>query len=341
MKCKECGATYAYEYGFIQGKERYTKAYKLEAYRLAIGSTIQHASQIMETPYSTLERFVKSIIMRLAPYTKEYVERKAAETAKLILGIDDFAIRKGHNYNTGLHDLRGESMLGVITGRTLPELRSYMAKNPQVAALKPYAVVMDLARYYHTFVTEFFPNAIRIADRFHVNGYIIDALNETRRRISRTLAPQAKKNLRLNKHLLNKRNETLTEKQQQVLNQLLAYSSDLKAVYELKEQLAEWYDCSPNYELAVSHFQRWLTDGHKLNIPEVETALKTFENWKEEITNYHRCRFTNGIVEGRNGKIKSLQRRRFFVRNRTYYEALIMLECNKEVAMQELWQIAS
>lgn len=339
LKCKTCGATYVHTYDFVRGKERYTRAYKLEAYKNALGSTVHHASEVMNTPYSTMERFFKYIVMRLAPYTEAYAQELAAQSTKLILGIDDFAIRKGHTYNTGLHDLRGESMLGVIQGRTLPKLRAYMAKNPKVASLKPYAVVIDLAHYYHSFVKEFFPNAIRIADRFHVNSYIIDAVNEVRRRISRIIAPQARKMLKQNKHLLNKRSDDLTEKDRTKLNQLLNYSGELKAVYEMKEQLAEWYDCSPDYKTARLSFRRWLIKGHRLNIPELEKALKTFENWEREILNYHRCGFTNGIVEGRNGKIKSLQRRRFFLRNRTYYESLIMLECNKEMAKELLSQI--
>nr|WP_234405652.1 transposase [Paenibacillus sp. IHBB 10380] len=34
---------------------------------------------------------------------------------------------------------------------------------------------MDLAKSYHTWIKECFPQAIRIADRFHVHGYIIEA----------------------------------------------------------------------------------------------------------------------------------------------------------------------
>ena len=40
-------------------------------------------------------------------------------------------------------------------------------------------------------------------------------------------------------------------------------------------------------------------------------------------------RFTNASVEGRNNKIKAIQRRHYFTRNRKYYEARIFLECNK------------
>lgn len=46
----------------------------------------------------------------------------------------------------------------------------------QIKALKPYAVVMDLAHSYHKFVAKVFPNAIRIADQFHVNPHLTDAL---------------------------------------------------------------------------------------------------------------------------------------------------------------------
>ena len=174
-----------------------------------------------------------------------------------------------------------------------------------------------------------------MADRFHVNGYILDALNEVRRRVSKGLPHQAKVNLKRNKHLLNKRYDSLCETQCRQLGLLLNYSADLKAAHKLKEMLIDWYDLSYNYSSALAGYKAWLRKGHSLNIPEVETALKTFENWQIEIVNYHRCRFTNGIVEGRNAKVKSLQRRRFFLRNRTFYEALIFIECNKEIASIE------
>ena len=108
-------------------------------------------------------------------------KEKAVESSQLVLGIDDFAIRKGHTYNTGLHDLRGGTFLDVIPGRTLEELRSYYQKNPLWADLQPTAVVMDLAKGYHTFIKDVYPSAIRIADRFHVNRYVTEALQMVRK----------------------------------------------------------------------------------------------------------------------------------------------------------------
>jgi transposase len=47
-----------------------------------------------------------------------------------VLGIDDFAIREGHTCNTGLHDLRGDSLLDIILGRTSKELLAYYENHP-------------------------------------------------------------------------------------------------------------------------------------------------------------------------------------------------------------------
>ena len=65
---------------------------------------------------------------------------------------------------------------------------------------------MYLAKYYHKFDEETFPNAIRIADRFYVNRYELDVLQDVRRRISLGLS------LKCNKNLLSKRNYQLDEK---------------------------------------------------------------------------------------------------------------------------------
>jgi len=80
----------------------------------------------------------------------------------------------------------------------------------------------------------------------------------------------------------------------------------------LKEELITWYKCSSHIISAKAVFKRWLSQGKSLAIPELDEALKTFANWEEEVTNCHYYRFTNASVEGRNNKIKALQRRCYF-----------------------------
>ena len=328
MSCKDCDASFSWEYTFITGKSHYTNEFKEFIAIKVPGATVIHCAKTLKIPYSTVERIYKNYIDYVVPQLQKKVILESSNTNKLVLGIDDFAIRKGHTYNTGIHDLRNATLLEIISGRKLEQLRRNKNVNPELFELKPFAIVMDLASYYHTFAKEVYPDAIRIADRFHVNSYAMDALKEVRKRMSCDLAPAARTMLKRNKSVLEKRNEYLTLKEVEMLNQLLSLSSDLKAVYEWKEKFIEWYDCCSSVIQATNLFDKWCREGHSLNIPEVERALITFENWRQEIINYHYCRYTNAAVEGRNGKIKSIQRRHYFTRNKDYYKKRILLECN-------------
>lgn len=331
LSCKECLASFTIQYSFVSGKSRYTNQYKNQIADTVIGSTITHAARITKIPYSTAERIFKEYLNVITPKVSEKVLATSKETQNLVIGIDDFAIRKGHSYNTGIHDLRNGALLHIIPGRKLEELREDKRRIPEVYALKPIAVVMDLAPYYHTFAEETFPNALRIADRFHVNRYALDAMQNVRKRVSQVLSPRNRTILKQNKFLLSKRYDQLDSDEIQLLLQLLAMSPQLEKVYSWKEKLIQWYDCCININQATKVFERWIQYGHSLQILEVEGALKTFENWSQEIINYHACRFTNAAVEGRNNKIKALQRRSYFNRNRNCYESRILLECNLHV----------
>lgn len=134
---------------------------------------------------------------------------------------------------------------------------------------------MDLAKSYHNFAKEVFPNAIRIADRFHVNRYITDALHAIRKRISKTLPSQQAKELKKNKSLLERRNDSLDEKEEILLETLLKCSTELTQAYWLKEKLIDWYDYS-NKRNALSLLETWIAFGEHLNIPEIIEALKPY-----------------------------------------------------------------
>ena len=327
--CKQC------EVSFLTGKTRYTNDYKRELSKPLVGTTVKQLTDTFKVPYSTGERFIKQHLAHLIPSIQRKVIAAAQGSTRLILGIDDFAIRKGHTYNTGFHDLRNGNLLTLVMGRTYQTLIQNQVLMKQLKELKPYAVVMDLARSYHKFVAEVFPDAIRIADRFHVNRYLTDALQAVRRRISLSLTPESRKYLKRNKNLIGKRYDSLSEKEERKLGKLLSYSKELTEVYAIKESLINWYELSDETN-SYRRLIQWIARAKALNIPELTEALKPFENWTEEISNYHKCRYTNGSVEGRNNKIKTLIRRSYFLPNRMIYENRIFLECNERFFIDEL-----
>ena len=147
---------------------------------------------MLQAPTSTIQRLHYEAIPEMSAQVQSEAWEEAKAMSDLVLEVDYFDIRKGHSYNTGIHNLRGETMLDLLPGRKLEDLRAYASSHPAFSRLQPKAVVMDLAQMYHTWIGECFPMAIRIADRFHVHGYVIESLQEVRKTVQHTLSPRAK-----------------------------------------------------------------------------------------------------------------------------------------------------
>lgn len=329
LVCSCCQIGFVWSYDFVGPKQRYSRLFRAQSLEQTLGSTAAHTARMQEAPASTIQRMHQEALPIECARIHEQAWNEAKTTTSLVLGIDDFAIKKGHTYNTGIHNLRGEVMLDLLAGRKLEDLRAYAHQHPEFRTLEPKAVVMDLARAYHTWIRECFPRAIRIADRFHVHGYVIESVQAVRKTIQYTLAPRAKTLLKRHHRLLNPPADTLSEESWKQLQDLLGYSSLLRSVWEWKEAFSHWYDCSPNVGIAQVGFSRWCQQGDLIDHVAVQSALQTMRNWEDEIVNYHRCRWTNATVEGRHNRIKAFQRRHYFTRNRDRYKAGILMECNR------------
>lgn len=203
--CKACDFHFTYQYSFIEQRSRYTITFQQKVAQSLPVSTVQHVAKLFHLPYSTCERIVKKHLNEQIPKLQEALIQTAEECKHPVLGIDDFAIRKRHSYNTVIHDLKRETLLMILKRRTYTELIENKDLMTYLTRLNPKAIVMDVAKSNHKFCAEVFPNALRIADRFHVNRYITDALQAVRRRVSQTLAPDSVKYLKRYKNLLSQR----------------------------------------------------------------------------------------------------------------------------------------
>jgi len=96
--CKDCGDNFCWRYSFVQGKSHSTDALKGKVASDTIGSTVKHTSITTNIPYSNCERMFKQHLDILVPILDQKAKDISSNTNKLVLGIDDFAIRKGHSY---------------------------------------------------------------------------------------------------------------------------------------------------------------------------------------------------------------------------------------------------
>lgn len=327
--CTACQLHFSWSYEFVSPKQRYSHLFRAQCFEHALGSTVKHSAHMQHVPISTVHRMHQEQLEVAASEVETAVWQAALDTNGLVLAVDDFAVKKGHTYNTGIHNLRGETMPGMLPGRKLTDLQAYTNDHPHFAHLQPKTVVMDLARAYHSWIAACFPTAIRIADHFHVHRYVIESVQEVRKTVQRMLSPRQKDDLKSHHHLLNPPKENLPRASQIIVERLLKYSTLLRHVWTWRESFTVWYNESPNVAVAERGFIRWCSQGDEINHPAVRSTLRTMRNWQMEIVNYHHCRWTNATVEGRHNRIKAFQRRHYFTRNLNLYKMGILMECNR------------
>lgn len=108
------------------------------------------------------------------------------QEAASVIGIDDWAKRKGQRYGTIVVDLERHRVVELLEDREAETLAAWLRTQPQV-----HTIARDRSMGYAQGIREGAPQAVQVADRWH----LLKNLSETVERVLRDLLPRMKRQM--------------------------------------------------------------------------------------------------------------------------------------------------
>lgn len=299
-------------------KKRSTEAFRMEVFERHHGGVTQkHLASTHDISHATVERWYRGFIKA------RYGDLQGKRTP-MVLGIDEHFFTKKDGYATTFVDLKNHTVFDVVLGRSELSLEGYLRKLPEKHRVR--VVVMDLSSTYRSIVKKHFPNAMIVADRFHVVRLIQHQFLKTWQQFD----PVGRKNRGL-LSLMRRHEDKLNLEQIKKLEKYFIEYPHLKTIWEFKQKLHTLMRkkmlSKQSTWLAVHDFLHMIRELKNSPIEALKTLGETLSSWRNEVGRMWRFSKTNSITEGLHNKMEMISRRAFGFRNFQNYRMRVLALC--------------
>ena len=266
---------------------------------------------------ATVQRYFLRRLQRLA-------RQDHAPVCPKILGIDEHFFTRRKGYATTFCDLKNHRIYDVALGRSESSLESYFLHLQGKQRVR--VVCMDLAAVYRSLVRKYFPQAVIVADRFHV----IRLINHHFLACWREIDPAGSKNRGL-VSLMRRHRHNLKPEQLLRLMAYLAERPALELIYRFKQRLCylllKKHKTRKQCQKLIPRFLRAVHELRQSGLAQLVTLGDTLHSWSGEIVRMWRFTRSNGITEGFHNKMETISRQAYGFRNFENYRQRVQVLC--------------
>ena len=310
-KCRDCDYDQQERIPFATGSRSYTHRFAKYVVDLLRGMTLQDVSNHLGVSWDTVKEIHST-------YLERHYSSPSLEGVENI-GIDEFAVRKGHVYKTIVVDLDSGRVLYVGDGKGADALTKFWRKVKR-KDIKIKHVATDLSAAFIASVMENCPEAVHVFDHFHVVKLMNEKLDDIRRKVySMEKDVNKRKVLKGTRYLLLGNGADIFDKQHKTrLDNALAMNEPLSKAYYLKEQLRQIW-MQPVKSMGEDVFDDWVRQAEQSKIPQLQKMAVIMRVYKTGILAWYDCHLSTGKVEGINNKIKVMKRNAYGFRDDKYF----------------------
>jgi transposase len=254
---------------------------------------------------------------------KERQKAQELPEGELRLNVDEHSF-SGRDLKITIGEINNKKILAVLKDDRQATLRRYFQMWPEEAKSRVKELCIDMKSSYLTVLTEVFPNAKIVTDRFHVIKEMVRQVEELRK-IMQNKGRIGDK--RINRFLLARNREDLSDDERERLKIIFENNKKFPALqnaYFVKEKVREIYQAR-NKKEAERKFEMLISQLEQFEVGKVKEMRDTLKRWKPYILNFFESRTTNAFIEGCHNKIKLLKRMSYGFRNFNNYVLKITL----------------
>lgn len=286
-------------------------------------------AMVREMPVATLAGLVGESDMRIWRIVHHYVDRAVdAQNLEGVerVGIDETSSRRGHDYVSVFADLDERRGVFVVEGRDHETVQAFSCflelhggDRGQVSE-----VCQDMSEAFLKGTLTYLPEAEITFDRYHVKAHLSKAVDEVRREESK----HHRELLSNTRYMWLKRPANLTERQRDLLDELLAQPLQTVRAYTLAQQFDSFYEL-PDPDTAQEYLRRWIAEVDATDLEPLHKFARMLEDHWLGVIRWHHSRVSNGLLEGLNSLIQAAKRRARGYRSNRNFIAMIYLILGK------------
>lgn len=302
LDCVECGVR-AELVPWAEPGSRFTRDFEGQVAYMAQVCDQTTVSTTMRVAWETVGRIVERVVARLAPLDrlKDVYH----------IGIDELSYRRHHKYITVIVDHVRGRVIWVAEGKSAATVDKFFEElGPERASLLQ-TVTMDMSPAYIEAVTRRAPQAQIVFDRFHIQRMAQDAVDRVRREQVRLLAGTSDAPvLKKTRWALLKNPWNLNAIEMERMAAVQRDNRPLYRAYLLKESLADILD---RKQPSVVHDKllAWISWARRSRLQPFKNLAATIRRHLNGILAFIATRLSNGLIEGLNGKIRTITRRAY------------------------------
>lgn len=313
FRCFQCHQPFTEEDQACGFRRRTTARLREAIGQQACSQPVAHVAKAFGVAQSFVQDcFEQEVKKRLEKHGIELDETQPLETPTY-LGLDEFSRRKGHRYDTIVADVQNRKVLAIGSGRKLEDVQKILERLKDPDAVK--AVSMDMSASYRPAVQLCLPKAQIVVDHFHVIQHVMKGFRKVVSSYARKT--ESKALLEGKQYLFLKAQEDLTQKQQQERQKIAEQLPGLDRAWQLKEALRSWY-AKATAATAEAELDMWIAQIQQEGPEALRKTLSAFRNWRKEILAFFQIRISNGFVEGKNNRTKTIMRQGYGFSNREH-----------------------